>query len=79
MSPESLSQLIATAGERLTPTDKSTGCPYKGFASYWTVTIDGTEHPDIVWSYPTPLEEATRVAGHWCFDGPNVEVSRVDD
>ena len=60
--------------ELLTPTDTSTGCPYKGFASYWTVTIDGTEHPDIVWSYPTPLPESEPVAGLMSFYDERVDI-----
>lgn len=58
----------------LTPTDTTTGCPYKGVASYWTATIEGTEHPDIVWSYPTPLPESEPVAGLMCFYNEKVDI-----
>ena len=62
----------------LTPSDTTTGCPYKGFASYWTATIDGTEHPDIVWSYPTPLPESEAVGGLMCFYNEKVDIE-IDD
>jgi uncharacterized protein (DUF427 family) len=58
----------------LTPTDTTTGCPYKGVASYWTATIEGTEHSDIVWSYPTPLPESEPVAGLMCFYNEKVDI-----
>ncbi len=58
----------------LTPTSTSTGCPYKGTARYWAVTIDGVEHPDIAWSYPTPLPEAAAVAGLVCFYDEKVQL-----
>ncbi len=58
----------------LTPTGTTTGCPYKGFASYWTATINGTTHADIVWSYATPLPESAGVAGLMCFYNEKVEI-----
>ncbi|MFQ5558589.1 MAG: DUF427 domain-containing protein [Acidimicrobiales bacterium] len=58
----------------LTPTDTTTACPYKGWASYWTATIDGVEHPDVVWSYRTPLPESRTVAGLMCFFDEKVDV-----
>lgn len=38
-----------------------TTCQYKGQAHYWTV--DGTDPPLPVWSYPEPLPEAASLAG----------------
>jgi uncharacterized protein (DUF427 family) len=48
-------------------------CPHKGDASYWSLADDSAL--DVAWSYPNPLEEATRVADYWSFDGPSVELS----
>lgn len=45
----------------LTPTDTHTVCPYKGTASYWSVTIDGSVHPDVVWSYLDPIPEISKI------------------
>lgn len=58
----------------LAPTDTSTGCPYKGVARYWTATVDGTEHRDIVWGYDDPLPESGPVKGLLCFYNEKVEV-----
>ncbi len=59
-----------------TRSETTTHCPHKGDTVYWHHSR--TETPDIAWSYPAPLEEATRIAGHWCFDGPGVEIRRID-
>lgn len=53
--------------DALRPTDKSTHCPYKGQAEYWTISVGGPELRDAVWSYRTPLPESERIAGHLSF------------
>lgn len=60
--------------ELLTPTDSSSGCPYKGFARYWTVTVNDTEHPDLVWAYDEPLPESAPVKGLQCFYNERVDL-----
>jgi uncharacterized protein (DUF427 family) len=54
---------------------RQTRCPYKGTATYWNVVVDGTEHPDIVWTYRTPLPESQRIAGLACFYDERVEIT----
>jgi uncharacterized protein (DUF427 family) len=56
----------------LRPSDRSTQCPYKGTASYWSVdtssaTNGGRLHADVVWIYRAPLPESQKVAGLACF------------
>lgn len=58
----------------LTPTDTSTGCPYKGWANYWSVTVGDTTHDDIVWGYATPLPESEAIAGLVCFYNERVDL-----
>jgi uncharacterized protein (DUF427 family) len=60
--------------ELLEPTASLTRCPYKGEASYWSVTAGGTRHEDLAWSYPRPLPESTRIAGHVAFYNERVDV-----
>ena len=60
--------------EYLTPTDTATSCPYKGTARYWSVTVDGTTHDDVVWGYDTPLRESEQVAGYVCFYNEKVDI-----
>ncbi len=51
----------------LDPTDHRTTCPYKGEASYFTVTAGGLERENAVWSYETPHPAVSRIAGHVAF------------
>ncbi|MEM8921857.1 MAG: DUF427 domain-containing protein [Actinomycetota bacterium] len=60
--------------EHLTPTDTSSGCPYKGVARYWTVTVDGTDHVDLAWGYDEPLPESAPVKGLICFYNEKVDL-----
>ncbi|MGP4015796.1 DUF427 domain-containing protein [Saccharopolyspora sp. 5N708] len=59
----------------LRPSGRQTQCPYKGTATYWHVLVDGTEHSDIVWTYPTPLPESQKIAGLACFYDEHVEIT----
>ena len=51
----------------LTPTDTHTICPWKGTASYWTVTVDGQTNKDAVWAYPDPKPKASHIKDHVAF------------
>lgn len=58
----------------LTPTDTSTHCPFKGDASYWSVTVDGATHDDVVWAYDSPIPAAADIAGLMSFYDERVEL-----
>jgi uncharacterized protein (DUF427 family) len=58
----------------LTPTDRVTACPYKGTARYWSVTIDGETHEDVVWGYDSPFPESQGILGMVCFYNEKVDV-----
>jgi uncharacterized protein (DUF427 family) len=51
----------------LTATATSTHCPFKGDASYWTLTVDGESLPDVVWSYADPLPGVAEIKGMQAF------------
>jgi uncharacterized protein (DUF427 family) len=53
--------------ELLEPSERTTHCPFKGDASYWTIRVGDVQRPDAVWSYPEPLPEAPPLAGHLAF------------
>ena len=42
-------------------------CPWKGTASYYSVTVDGKENRDAAWYYPTPKPAAAQIAGRVAF------------
>jgi uncharacterized protein (DUF427 family) len=51
----------------LEPTDKTTHCPYKGDASYWTVRAGHRVAEDAVWSYLDPISERADIKGYVAF------------
>lgn len=52
---------------RMTRTARSTHCPYKGDASYYTVTAGGRTAADAVWSYEAPFPAMAQITGHLAF------------
>ncbi|MEO0998128.1 MAG: DUF427 domain-containing protein [Pseudomonadota bacterium] len=42
-------------------------CPWKGTASYYTVTVDGQNNDNAAWFYPEPKDAAANIAGHVAF------------
>lgn len=53
--------------EFFSETETHTVCPWKGLASYYTVTVDGQANPDAAWFYPEPKSEAEHVRGRVAF------------
>ena len=51
----------------LEKTPRSTHCPYKGDASYYTIKAGGREAKESVWSYETPFPAMAEIAGHLAF------------
>ena len=41
-----------------------TGCPYKGFASYHDVVVEGRRHPNLFWYYQAPFHEVSDIKGY---------------
>lgn len=62
----------------LVPSETSTRCPYKGQASYWSVTVGGRQFEDIVWSYRDPLPACSPINSLLCFFDERVEAVDVD-
>ena len=61
--------------ELLRPTSRSSTCPFKGDASYWSVQVGDAVHDDVVWSYETPIPAAAEIAGLLCFYNERVDLS----
>ncbi|MFT5182527.1 MAG: hypothetical protein ACI8S3_002420 [Alphaproteobacteria bacterium] len=55
--------------------DKKSSCPWKGVASYYSITVDGEENADAAWYYPDPKAAAENIRGHIAF-WRGVEVSQ---
>ncbi|MDQ1364803.1 MAG: hypothetical protein QOF20_3312 [Acidimicrobiaceae bacterium] len=61
----------------LRPSPTVTHCPYKGAATYWSIKVAETLHPDLVWIYRAPLPESQKIAGLACFYNEKVDI-RID-
>ncbi len=62
----------------LEPTDKHTECPYKGVASYYSVRVGETLKENIVWTYPFPNPQHTRIQNLLCFYSEKLDGFYVD-
>ena len=51
----------------LTPTAHASHCPYKGDASYFTITADGRTSDNAVWSYQQPFPAMAEIKGYLAF------------
>jgi uncharacterized protein (DUF427 family) len=50
-----------------TRTEHATHCPYKGDASYFTVSANGRTAENAVWSYEHPFPAVAEIAGRLAF------------
>ena len=48
----------------VTATDHHTYCPFKGTASYWSVTASGRQAENAIWAYPEPNAESAWLQGY---------------
>ena len=55
------------AADLLERTERSTHCPYKGDASYFTISAGDLVRRDAAWSYETPFPAVSAIAGHLAF------------
>lgn len=51
----------------LVPGERTTHCPFKGDARYWSVRVGEVVAEDAVWGYPTPIDGAPPIADHVAF------------
>lgn len=51
----------------LDDSDKTTHCPHKGDARYFSVVTKSKTIADVVWSYETPLDDVARIKDHLAF------------
>ena len=51
----------------LVASEKTSVCPWKGTASYYSLSVDGKENPDAAWFYPAPKDAAAEIKGHVAF------------
>jgi uncharacterized protein (DUF427 family) len=59
----------------LEPSEKTSHCPFKGDANYYSVRTAGELHPDLVWTYHDPIPAVSEIAGYVCFYDEKVELT----
>lgn len=57
------------------PSSRTSRCPFKGQASYWSVEVGGEVYDDVAWSYEHPIPRAGRIAGLVCFYPERVDMT----
>jgi uncharacterized protein (DUF427 family) len=65
------------AAEVLEPSAHETYCPYKGEASYYSLRDGDRVVEDAVWTYVSPYDAVSPIAGHVAFYPSKVEIERV--
>jgi uncharacterized protein (DUF427 family) len=63
--------------ELLSRTERTTHCPYKGDASYFSVTANGKALDNAVWAYETPFPAMAEIAGYLAFYPDKVTIEQV--
>lgn len=58
-----------------TETAHSTHCPWKGDASYYTISVEGETAENAAWFYKTPKDAAAAIKDHVAFY-PVVKVTK---
>jgi uncharacterized protein (DUF427 family) len=58
----------------LRPGDRTSYCPYKGRASYWSLDAGGRARENACWSYEDPLPERSDITGLVCFWNEQVDI-----
>lgn len=61
----------------LEPTDGTSTCPYKGWASYFTIVAKSGPLANAAWSYENPLEAVAEIKDHLAFYTDKVAVEQV--
>ena len=53
--------------EFLKESSHTTGCPWKGIASYYHIEVNGDTNENAAWHYPEPKEAAKEIKDHVAF------------
>lgn len=61
----------------LARSDRSTYCPYKGDASYFSIPVGGERSIDAVWTYETPYAAVAGIKGHLAFYPDRVDTIEI--
>jgi uncharacterized protein (DUF427 family) len=57
------------------PSARTSVCPHKGQASYYSIRVGDTLLKDAIWSYEAPRADVAGIAGHMAFYTDRVDVA----
>jgi len=64
---------------QLSRTNHASYCPYKGDAAYYSIPAGGVRAENAVWTYESPYDSVTPIAGHLAFYPDRVDQIEVTD
>jgi len=65
--------------EYFSRTERSTHCPFKGDAAYYTILMDGQFAENAVWTYEQPYPAMEQIRDRLAFYPDKVRIYAVDD
>lgn len=65
------------AMEFLDPSDRTSNCPHKGDAVYFSIVTKSTVLEDVAWSYEAPKSGVADIAGYLAFYPDQVAVEKL--
>jgi uncharacterized protein (DUF427 family) len=65
--------------ELLQPGRLRTNCPVKGDAAHWSIVVGDRAAPDAAWEYPSPVPQASWLAGYLAFYWEKVDAWYEED
>jgi uncharacterized protein (DUF427 family) len=60
-------------------TSRETHCPFKGYASYWSINVEDKTAENAVWGYPRSYAEVSELADYLAFDKRFVDEVLISD
>ena len=64
---------------KLSRTDHTTYCPYKGDCSYYSLPDGGERAANAVWTYETPFDAVASIKDYLAFYSDHVKITEVSD
>src|ERR1700675_956041 len=61
----------------LARTERTTHCPYKGDASYFSINANGKSIENSIWTYEAPFPAMTEISGYLAFYPDKVTIEEV--
>jgi uncharacterized protein (DUF427 family) len=61
----------------LARTERTTHCPYKGDANYFSIDANGKTLENAIWTYERPFPAMAEIADHLAFYPDKVKIEEV--